>query len=156
MRRYFRTGLRTALAVRAFAYYSGGTRPQRVAIGGSWALRGYPEYSYVAGNRAVMANVEWRFPITNFLSIGFPVGELRLPGVQGALFTDLGRAWSEGAPDRAWLGAYGLGLRMSLFMPLVLRLDLGWRYAIGDAGSYFLPANYRGKRFLALWFGFNY
>ncbi len=156
LRRYVRTGLRTALALRAFAFYSGGEFPERVAIGGSWALRGYPEYSYVAGDHAVMGNAEWRFPITDYLALGFPIGELRLPGVQGALFTDLGRAWSAGAGNRGWLGSYGLGLRMAVIMPLVLRLDMGWRYAIGNTDLYSLPSDFQGRGFVALWFGFNY
>jgi hypothetical protein len=156
VRRYFRTGQRTAVAVRGFAFYSGGEFPQRVTIGGSYAIRGYPRWAYVAGNRAVMGNVEWRFPITNFLSVGFPFGELRFPGVQGAAFTDLGRAWSELSGARGWLGAYGLGLRMSLAPPLVLRLDLGWRYSIGDRALYSLPRESRGARFADFWFGFDY
>lgn len=156
VRRYFRSGLRTAVAVRAFAFYSGGERPQRLTIGGSWGLRGYPRYAYVAGDRAVMGNVEWRFPITDYLSVGFPFGEIRFPGVQGALFTDLGRAWSSVSAMRGWLGSYGLGLRMALFAPLVLRLDLGQRYALGDRGAYALPSDFAGKGFADLWFGFNY
>ena len=60
---------------------------------------GYPEFSYVAGAQVLMGNVEWRFPITDYLSFGFPIGEMRLPGVQGALFADLGRVWS-GDDDR--------------------------------------------------------
>ena len=156
VRRYLRTSLRTALALRAFAFYSGGEFPERVAIGGSWALRGYPEYSYVAGDHAVMANAEWRFPLTSFLDVGFPFGELRLPGVQGAVFGDLGRAWSAPAETRGWLGSYGLGLRMAVIQPLVLRLDMGWRYAIGDASLYSLPADYQGRGFALLWFGYDY
>jgi hemolysin activation/secretion protein len=160
LRRYFRTSLHTAVAVRGFAFYAGGERPERVTIGGSWAVRGYPQYSYLAGDRALMANVEWRFPLTNYLSIGSPIGEIRFPGVQGALFSDLGRAWSEQATDRGWLGAYGLGLRMSLFGPLILRLDMGWRYSLGNVDAYSLPVNYAvnsgGNGFVALWFGFDY
>jgi len=52
LRRYLRTSLHTAVAVRGFAFYSGGERPERVTIGGSWAVRGYPQYSYLAGDRA--------------------------------------------------------------------------------------------------------
>ena len=160
LRHYFRTSLHSAFAARAFAFYSGGERPERVTIGGSWALRGYPEYSYLAGDRALMGNLEWRFPLTDYLSIGSPIGEIRFPGVQGALFTDLGRAWSELATERGWLGSYGVGLRMSLFGPLIVRLDMGWRYGIGDVGSYSLPGNYpvntRGNGFVALWFGYDY
>src|SRR5256885_10371473 len=91
-RRYLRTSLRSALAVRLLGYYAGGERPRRVNIGGSWGLRGYPRYGYVAGTRAWLLNSEWRFPITDFLSIGFPFGVARFPGVQGALFCDLGSA----------------------------------------------------------------
>ncbi len=160
LRRYLRTSLHTTVALRGFAFYSGGERPERVTIGGSWALRGYPQYSYLAGDRALMANAEWRFPLFNYLSIGSPLGEIRFPGVQGALFSDLGRAWSEQATDRGWLGAYGLGLRMSLFGPLILRLDMGWRYGFGNVESYDLPGNYPvsgpGTGFVALWFGYDY
>lgn len=156
VRRYFRTGLRTAVAVRGFGFYSAGQRPERITVGGSYALRGYPRYAYVAGDRAVLGNVEWRFPITNYLSVGLPFGEMRLPGVEGALFTDLGRAWSEPSTARGWLGAYGLGLRMSLFSALVLRLDLGWRYALGDRSLYALPFNYNRSGFADFWFGFDY
>jgi len=160
LRRYLRTSLHTAVALRGFAFYSGGERPERVTIGGSWALRGYPQYSYLAGNRALMANLEWRFPLLNYLSIGSPLGEIRFPGVQGALFSDLGRAWSEQALDRGWLGAYGLGLRMNPLGPLILRLDMGWRYGFGNVDAYQLPANYPvsgpGTGFVALWFGYDY
>ena len=156
VRRYVRTGLRTALAVRGYAYFSGGARPQRVSIGGSYGLRGYPRYAYVAGSQAVLGNAEWRFPLTDFLSVGFPFGELRFPGMQAALFADLGRAWSPQLSERGWLGAYGVGLRMSMGMPFVLRLDTGWRYALGETGLYGLPLDYRGRRFVDFWFGYNY
>ncbi|MEK7667016.1 MAG: hypothetical protein AAB409_00010, partial [Gemmatimonadota bacterium] len=155
-RRYLRTGLQTALALRGYAYFSGGARPQRVSIGGSYALRGYPRFAYVSGNRAVLANAEWRFPLTDFLSVGFPFGEVRFPGVQGAVFADLGRAWSRMLDERGYLGAYGLGLRMSLGAPLVLRLDVGRRYGFGDRRSYGLPVDFRGRRFVDFWFGYNY
>ena len=156
VRRYLRTGLRTAFALRGYAYVAGGARPQRVTIGGSYALRGYPRLAYVAGSHAILGNAEWRFPLTEYLSVGFPFGELRLPGLQGALFADLGRAWSDGLASRGYLGAYGLGLRMSLGFPLVLRLDLGWRFAVGDRAPYDLPLDSRGKRFVDFWFGYNY
>ncbi len=160
LRRYLRTSLHSAVALRGFAFYSGGERPERVTIGGSWAIRGYPQYSYLAGDRALMANLEWRFPLTTYLSIGSPIGEIRFPGVQGALFSDLGRAWSELATDRGWLGSYGLGLRMSLFGAVVVRLDMGWRYGLGNVDAYQLPDNYSvnrgGNGFVALWFGYDY
>jgi len=156
VRRYARTGLRSALALRGYAFWSDGPVPDRIAIGGTYGLRGYPRYSYVSGTRAVMANAEWRFPLTDYLSLGLPFGEWRFPGVQGALFADLGRAWSPRTGDRGALGAYGASLRMPVGFPLVLRLDLGWRWHSGDFERYNLPVRYRGSRFVSFWVGFNY
>lgn len=156
MRRYYRTSLYTAFALRLAGHWSGGEVPQRIAIGGSHALRGYPRYSYVSGTRSWLINAEWRFPVTDYLSIGFPFGEWRFPGVQGALFWDLGRAWTPRTAYRRTLGSYGLGFRMNIGFPIVLRLDLGWRYGAYRGSDYSLPLDFRSRRFADLWFGFNY
>lgn len=156
VRRYLRAGLRTSLALRAYLYYAGGERPRRVSMGGSHALRGYPMFSYVSGTRVVMGNAEWRFPILNYLSIGFPIGDLRFPGIQGAAFADGARVWSEHTESRGILGSYGLGLRMSLGPPLVLRFDYGYRFGQEADNAYSLPRRNRASRFASLWFGFNY
>jgi WD40 repeat protein len=155
-RRYFRTSLRSAVAVRLIGYYAGGERPRRINIGGSWGLRGYPLFGYVAGTRAWLLNTEWRFPIMEFLSVGFPFGVARFPGVQGAVFLDLGRAWTPTTEHRGALGSAGLGLRMPIGAPLVLRLDTGWRFNSGPLDAYTLPSRSRGTRFVDFFFGFNY
>lgn len=154
VRRYIRTTLKSAFALRGFAYLTGGERPQRITLGGSYALRGYPRYTFVAGSRAVMANAEWRFPLTDYLTFGFPFGEWRFPGIEGAVFADAGRAWDEQSPEQGIIGAYGFSFRMNIGFPLVLRLDTGWRY--GALSSYALPADSRRKHFVAFWFGFDY
>lgn len=157
LRKYVRTSSHSALALRVLGYHAGGERPRRINIGGSWGLRGYPNFSYVGGSNAWLVNTEWRFPITDFLSIGFPFGVLRFPGVQGALFADLGRAWiRDNGAERGVLGSVGLGLRMSLGPPLVLRLDSGWRFHQGTIAGYALPRSSRGARFVDFFFGFNY
>ena len=156
IREYLRVSLHSGLALRVQGYASGGERPRRFNIGGSWGLRGYPRYGYIAGTRAWMANAEYRFPITDFLTIGFPFGAARFPGVQGALFLDYGRAWSETTTRRGVLGASGLGLRMPLGPPLVLRLDMGWRLGSREVEFYGLPASSRHRRFVDFFFGFNY
>jgi len=155
-RRYFRTSLRSAVAIRALGYYAGGERPRRINIGGSWAIRGYPNYGYIAGTRAWMGNIEWRFPITDYLTIGFPFGPLRFPGVQGAFFADYGRAWTALTRGRGDLGATGFGFRLPLGGLLVVRLDLGYRFSNGSVDLYSLPSDSRGRRFADLFFGFNY
>jgi Tol biopolymer transport system component len=154
LRRYFRTGLYSSIALRGLVFLSGGERPSRVGLGGTWGLRGYPRFSYVTGSRALMLNTEWRFPLTDYLTFGFPFGEARFPGIQGALFGDIGAAWSSFTQRRGALGAYGVGLRMAIVFPLVLRLDVGWRY--GSRAGYSLPSDYQQSRFVDFWFGYNY
>ena len=157
VRKYMRTSMHTGLAVRAQGYVSGGERPRSVNIGGSWGLRGYPNYGYIAGTRAWLFNAEYRFPILDFLTIGFPFGAARFPGVQGALFLDYGRAWTKTTTRRPVLGSAGLGLRMPFGPPLVLRLDLGYRLGLPDLEFYRLPNNNLiNRRFVDFFFGFNY
>ncbi|HKC47573.1 MAG TPA: hypothetical protein VKB63_08230 [Gemmatimonadales bacterium] len=155
-RHYYRTTRRSAFAVRALGYWTGGERPRLINIGGSWGLRGYPYFGYVSGTRAWLLSGEWRFPITDYVSLGFPFGAAQLPGIQGALFTDLGKAWTPTTTERGTLGSWGLGLRLPLADVLVLRLDLGWRYHRGDITTYGLPSRDRSPRFVDFFFGFNY
>jgi hypothetical protein len=126
LRRYFRTGLRTAYAVRAQARISEGSLPQRFLLGGSWSFRGYPRRGLV-GTRALLLNQEWRFPLLDGIVLGLPFGAIGLPGVQGALFLDAGQAWEEGQRVDDVLGSFGLGFRTNLAGFLVLRLDLAKR-----------------------------
>jgi outer membrane translocation and assembly module TamA len=102
-----------------------------------------------------LVNVEYRFPLTDFLTIGFPFGAARFPGVQGALFVDYGRAWSRTTTSRGVLGSSGLGLRMPIGPPLVLRLDIGYRLGAPNLALYGLPSA-RQRRFVDFFFGFNY
>jgi hypothetical protein len=76
--------------------------------------------------------------------------------VQGALFADLGRAWTAATTDRGTLGSGGLGLRMPIGPPLVLRLDLGYRFHSGVVDGYALPGPSHGAKFVDFFFGFNY
>jgi hypothetical protein len=155
-RKYVRTSQHSAVALRIQGYAAGGERPRRISIAGSWGLRGYPQYGYVAGTRAWLVNAEYRFPILDFLTIGFPFGAARFPGVQGALFVDYGRAWSKTTTNRGVLGSSGLGLRMPIGPPLVLRLDIGYRLGTTNLDAYGLPASTHNRRFVDFFFGFNY
>ena len=155
VRKYFRTSLQSAVAVRGFGYVSEGTRPRAVQVAGSWMLRGYPRYS-IAGTRAWVTSAEWRFPIANFVALGFPFGTVRFPQVQGAFFGDLGQAWNRGFYDPRILGSAGVGFRMALLPGLVLRLDMGRRLSLrGDDTLLQDPDTYR-QRFVDLFIGYNY
>jgi outer membrane protein assembly factor BamA len=135
-RRYFRLGLQSAYAVRGQALYSNGLVPTRWVLGGSNTLRGYPRYG-LRGARYLLLNQEVRFPLLAGIALRTPlVGTIAFPGIQGALFLDLGNAWEEVEEERfgfpGILGSYGLGLRMSLGGPLVLRLDFARIFEIDD------------------------
>ena len=153
-RRYMRTSMQSAVAVRAYAYASEGTRPRAVAIGGSWLLRGYPRFSQ-AGTRAWLTNGEWRFPITNFVAMGFPFGTIRLPEVQGAFFADAGQAWEGSEYRQRVLGSAGVGFRTPIIPGFVFRVDIGRRFSVnGPDGD---PRNdFYKRRFVDFFFGFNY
>lgn len=155
-RRYFRTSLYSAYAIRAYGYFSDGAIPGRTVLGGTHRLRGYPRYS-LAGSRVWLLNQEWRFPLLHGLSFGFPFGELRFPGLQGGLFADIGTSWLEDKePEGAW-GSYGLGLRMPLGGALVLRFDTGRRFRFGELPPVRFGAGHQfNDTFVDFFIGFNY
>lgn len=155
-RKYLRLAGRSAIAVRAFGFYSGGDRPERANIGGTVGLRGYPNYGYVIGSRAWMLNGELRFPLLNYLTLGTPAGGVTFPDIQGAFFVDAGRAWLFDNSDRAVLGSYGVSFRWPLFQGLVLRLDWGRRFSDNDFRGYGLQPDQRKRSFLQFFFGYNY
>jgi hemolysin activation/secretion protein len=146
--------MQSAFAVRGFVYTSQGTRPRAVQLAGSWMLRGYPRYS-ISGSRVWLANTEWRFPITNYVTLGFPFGAIRFPQIQGAFFADAGQAWIRNDYDQRILGSAGVGFRMALIPGLVLRTDIGRRWSLrGPDGDPNAEA-YR-RRFVDVFIGYNY
>ena len=76
-----------------------------------------------------MFNQELRFPLLTHFTLGLPFGDVDFPGVQGGLFTDVGKARFSNSTDRALLGSYGISFRMALGPLAVLRLDLGRRFS---------------------------
>jgi hemolysin activation/secretion protein len=125
-------------------------------VGGSWLLRGYPRFS-LSGTHAWVGNAEYRFPLANFVTFGFPFGPVRFPQLQGAMFSDLGQAWYRGgAPDRV-LGSAGVSLRMALVPGFVLRLDTGRRFSlVTSRGSDPEDDAFYRRRFVDFFFGYNY
>jgi hypothetical protein len=155
-RQYLRLGRRSAVAIRAFGFYSGGDRPERVNIGGTLGLRGYPNYGYILGSRAWMLNTELRFPLLDYFTLGTPVGAVRFPEFQGAFFVDAGRTWFSSDERRALLGSYGVSFRWPLVPGLVLRLDWGRRFSDNDFQGYGLTPEQRRRSFVQFFFGYNY
>jgi len=131
LRRYFRTGQYTSLAVRTVGRYSSGDDPQRLAMGGSHSLRGYPRRG-IFGTRLYLANAEYRFPLFDRVVLGVPLRGLELPAIEGAVFADAGNAWEKFESVPRPLGSFGLGFRMNLGGYLVLRYDLARRTDFQD------------------------
>ena len=155
-RRYFRITRRSAYAIRAIGFYSGGDRPDRINIGGTLGLRGYPIYGYIVGTKAYMLNQELRFSLLDYLSFGTSAGEVRLPDFQAAVFVDVGKAWYDKASDQALLGSYGLGFRWAGIPGIVLRLDWGRRFSDHNFTGYGLSPDRRDRSFVQFFFGYNY
>ena len=155
-RRYFRLGQRSAWALRAFGFYSAGDRPRRVNLGGTLALRGYPQFGYIVGSEAFMFNQELRVPLLTHLTLGTPFGDLDLPEIQAGLFTDVGKASFSTSTDRALLGSYGVSFRMALGPLTVLRLDVGRRFSNDRFQGYSLTAPQKDPGFVSFFFGYNY
>ncbi|HSB52974.1 MAG TPA: hypothetical protein VLD58_01400, partial [Gemmatimonadales bacterium] len=154
-RHYARLGRRSTWALRAYGYYSGGDRPRRTNIGGTLAMRGYPQFGFIVGSRAYMFNQELRFPLLTHLTLGTPLGDITFPEIQAALFTDVGKATFQ-STDRALLGSYGISFRMALGPLAVVRMDLGRRFSNGDYRGYSLDRDQRKPGFLTVFFGPNF
>jgi hypothetical protein len=155
-RKYFRLGSQSAFAFRGFGFYSGADRPERVNIGGTMALRGYPNYGYILGSRAWMLNGELRFPLLDYFTLGTPIGAARFPEIQGAFFADAGKAWFLPSERRAVLGSYGVSFRWPLVPGLVLRIDWGRRWSSDDFRGYGLLESQKRRSFFQFFFGYNY
>ena len=155
-RAYLRTSRQSAFASRVLGYYAGGERPRRINIGGSLGIRGFPWYGYVSGSQAFMINEEFRFQIFDHIILGLPIGDLGLPGIQGALFADAGAATTPGNRPGPLLLSRGVSWRMGLGPFAVLRLDWGKRRVRGDPALYGLPIHYKAGSFLNFFFGYNY
>ena len=93
-----------------------------------------PTLSALTGSKVAVANAELRFPLFQWLALGFlPVA---LPPIEGAVFYDVGLAWNEGqtvklsrsADDdprdvRTPLRSWGGSVRVNFLGFLILRFD---------------------------------
>ena len=125
-------------------------------LGGPHRLRGYPRFS-LAGSRVWLLNQEWRFPILHGSALTFPFGDLSLPGIQGAVFTDVGSSWLESMSKPRDVGKLWPRLPHVSRPPLVLRLDVGKRFALGEEPPViFNNGDSFDDTFVDFFFGFNY
>ncbi len=121
-RKYFRLGLRSALAVRSAFFVNHGKEARRYFAGGSWDLRGWPRWS-IRGEKLWLSSVELRFPLIDQFNINFPFFGIGFFNLRGAMYFDAGSAWDENYKET--LGSVGFGLRINLFNAIALRYDIG-------------------------------
>ena len=152
-RQYVPLSYRNEIAIRLFAAYADGNQPSIYYFGGFDTLRGY-SYSSLAGNRAGYVNLEWRFPLIDYLIMPW----LHLTGLRGRVFLDVGGAWYEapGWPDyydfwqdgqlKDGVSSYGVGFSVNLF-GLPLHWDFAKRWNFKDT---------QDETYSAFWIGFRY
>jgi outer membrane protein assembly factor BamA len=160
-RRYFRLGNGYTLAARATGGLSMGANPMRFFVGGEtdWINRRYEgeihgkiediyfsnfitpfrggDYYQAQGTRYALTNLEFRYPLIRELILGWPL-PLVIGDIQGALFTDIGTAWTNSdlkpvgktadgeTTLRDLMMGYGMGARVNLGI-FLLRWDVAWR-----------------------------
>ena len=119
--KYYKVGHAQVIALRATAGYATKDDMPEAAmfdVGGQNSVRGYRDGQFT-GRKMLMGTLEYRFPLAN--------------KIQGALFTDVGDAWSgknwgswNSVEDSLTLHAsVGMGVQMQT--PIgALRLDYGW------------------------------
>jgi outer membrane protein assembly factor BamA len=139
VRQYWNVEKYYTLAGRLYAASSHGASPQTLYLGGAQSLRGY-DYGSLLGNHALLANVEFRFPLLRHLALGWPL-PLEFGYIEGVLFADGATAWDgrfgrtsralSGDPvGRAALLSGGFGARIS-FGYMVLKFDWARLYDTG-------------------------
>ncbi|MCK4857666.1 MAG: BamA/TamA family outer membrane protein [candidate division Zixibacteria bacterium] len=97
-------------------------------------LRGY-DYFEFSGSKYALINAEFRYPFLDYLAMSFPL-PLVISRVSGAIFVDVGSAWTrnsmfKGATSQGGTrlldikSGFGIGARLNLGI-FLLRYDLGW------------------------------
>jgi len=152
-RKYFRLSPRVTYATRLMGLFNHGKEAYRYFMGGSWDLRLYPRWR-IWGEKLFLLNNEVRFPFLDRFLLHFPFGGLGFRGIRGAVFADLGQAWDRDYQFNEVLGSVGIGWRVRLGGFLVLRYEIGKRFAISDFGSPELHFEDGIKK--AFWFGFDF
>jgi hypothetical protein len=104
------------------------------------------------GSRYLLSNLEFRFPLIQFLGLGLP--PLRLFNIRGTMFYDIGTAFfpkdKNSLLNPAWratqvgedgkrrfkdiISGYGVGARV-YFLYFLMRIDVAWRFDLEGGSS---------------------
>lgn len=114
-------------------------------------LRGAFYYDRI-GDRFFLTNLEFRFPLIEYLKLGFP--PVSLFNIRGVAFYDIGSAWYNSSSDwwslsdfrathenkfgetefKDLVSGYGIGARI-YFLGFLLRFDWAWPYDLQKSGK---------------------
>jgi len=151
-RQYIPLTRRSSLAFRAYGAVSNGDFRRPYWTGGLDTLRGFQFRSEV-GDRVFFVNSEFRFPLIDTLALPF----MRLDGIRGRVFLDVGGAWFGRVQDfdfwndeenrlQDGLSSYGFGLSAYLF-GLPVNWEFAKRWDFKDAEGGFRTGFWIGYRF---------
>lgn len=150
-RKYIPVTRRSNLALRFYGAVVDGNQAGFFSIGGLDTLRGFG-YRELSGDRVAFANVEYRFPLIDYLAT--PV--IQFQGIRGRFFFDLGAAWfgeqgfefynSDQNRLEDGVAAYGFGVSVR-FIGLNLNWDLSKQWNFKDSSDGYRTDFYIGARF---------
>jgi len=137
-RRYTNIHHQFAIAQRLIAGGSIGRDPQLFRFGGAFTYRGV-DYGDLVGTRALVGNLELRFPLIEQLRLGWPLA-INLGGINGVAFIDGASAWEKGREPKFFTSegglrtqdlhlAFGFGARVNLGY-FILRYDYAREHRI--------------------------
>jgi hypothetical protein len=143
LRHYFKILPRTLFAVRLYGFRATGALPDVLSFGGLDTLRNIDIYG-ISGNTAAFANLEFRFPLIDFLAT--PI--LGFREIRGKAFFDIGGAayknqnfscYANGQLQNC-ISDYGFGISLN-FLGLPLHFDFSrlWNFkqSIGAFKTFF-------------------
>jgi outer membrane protein assembly factor BamA len=158
VRKYAHIWYRNSLAFRLVGATSFGADPRQFTVGGPGTLRGYDVYDFetqvpgtmydnLLGRNLMVMNLEYRFPLVDYLIFGWP-GRFGFSGIGATVFFDAGSAFNQdfdkfqvfttditGNTRLADLNAdFGFGIRTNLG-GLPLKFDWGWKTDLVNVGN---------------------
>jgi len=148
-RKYWLFWKRVTIALRGIGAKRWGNDPQLFYIGGPYTFRG-AWYGDLWGTNLLLGNAELRFPLIDYLMMGWPL-PVFLRGIGGVLFFDVAGAWLDSETFQPFTSrhaklfklkdaqaAYGFGVRINVGY-LVLRFDMAKTLKHYDTSYYYGP-----------------
>lgn len=131
LRSYTLFSRRYSLALRLNGAISTGSSPDYFSLGGYYGVRALDHN--LADRKKLLASVELRFPMLDYLAMAFPL-PLTLGNIRGSAYVDAGAVWDR---DKHFRGTnnglledikmgYGFGPRLNIGY-FVLKLDVAWQ-----------------------------